>query len=114
MKKFAFPLSIPVVLALVLAVVAAANPVPAEANGIPAIVDLPAVEATSCKALIASQVGTSESLATAFAQLVDDQDCLDAWTGARAVCRSLGNRSKACRNAKAAAVEVCMIEPDEE
>ncbi|MDE2876644.1 MAG: hypothetical protein OXQ93_14465 [Gemmatimonadota bacterium] len=112
MKKFALPFGIPVMLALVLAGMATVTPGPVRAGTIldMPITEVPAVETTGC-ALQATAVPLEVTAAQATA---DDQDCLDAWTGARAICRVLGDESQECRDAKSAAVKVCMQDPDQD
>ena len=114
MKKFALPLGIPAVLALVLAVMVSLSPAPVEAGGIPAIVDLPAMEVTSCKSLTPIQSSTLESLGMTAALVSDaamdpdEEDCVQMWRSAQIACDHYGDPSTECTNAKQMAIDICM------
>lgn len=107
MKKFFLSLGAPLALALVLAGTTTA-PAPAHASNLfdVEIVDLPNVAVESCAA---QATATTMSLGAMVGLFSDDNHpCVDAWTGAKAVCKTFGKRSKKCKEAKALAEDVCM------
>lgn len=102
---------IPLTLGLVVAISAVFGPAPVEADGLPTIIDLPSVEATSCQTSSGVQGSTMEALdAAAALTAAGDEECIIMVKAAKIQCKRHGPTSEKCQTAKDDAIDICMEE----